>query len=182
MDCMIATSEPNAKQWLFTLMATLDHGIFVCTAVTLWAIWTARRKYIHEGITQSPQATSLFVSRFIRDLELINTKPQHTLQAAPWVNVAAHARPKAPPAGYVKIHVDGAVLRNRRGSAAAVCRDQAGNYMGTSALVLPGVTDPHTLEAIACREGHALAEDLVLGNLIIASDCKQVVHDIKLGN
>ncbi|VAH06757.1 unnamed protein product [Triticum turgidum subsp. durum] len=44
---------------------------------------------------------------------------------APRANVTTRARPKAPPVGYVKIHVDGAVLRNRRGAAAAVCRDQS---------------------------------------------------------
>ena len=156
---MIATSEPNAKQcfspsWRLWIIASLSAWL------SLFG-WTARRKYIHEGITQSPQATSLFVSRFIKELELINTKPQHTLQAAPWVNVAAHARPKAPPEGFVKIHVDGAVYRNRRGTAAAVCRDQTSNYLGSSELVLPGITDPPTLEAIACREGLALADDLL---------------------
>ena len=34
------------------------------------------------------------------------------------------------------------------------------------------------LETIACREALALAEDLNLNNLIIASDAKQVVNDI----
>ena len=51
-----------------------------------------------------------------------------------------------------------------------------------SALVIAGVTDPATLEAIACREGLALANDLLVGNLIIATDYKQVVDDIKNGN
>ena len=54
--------------------------------------------------------------------------------------------------------------------------------MGSSALVVPGITDPPTLEAIACREGLALAEDLLVSNLIIASDCKRVIDDIKQGN
>ena len=47
---------------------------------------------------------------------------------------------------------------------------------------MPGIIDPPTLEAIACREGLALADDLLLGNLIVASDCKQIGDDIKLGN
>ena len=49
-------------------------------------------------------------------------------------------------------------------------------------MVIVGVTDPTTLEAIACREGLVLVDDLLLGNLIIATDCKQVVDDINNGN
>ncbi|XP_044335919.1 16.9 kDa class I heat shock protein 1-like [Triticum aestivum] len=51
--------------------------------------------------------------------------------------------------------------------------------MGSSALVIHGITDAATLEAIACREGLALAQDLLLTDSVIASDSEQVVIDIK---
>lgn len=54
-----------------------------------------------------------------------------------------------------------------------------GNYIGSSALVLAGITDVATLETIACREGLSLAEDLMLHNFVIASDSKQVINDIE---
>lgn len=41
-----------------------------------------------------------------------------------------------------------------------------------------GITDVATLETLACREGLALAEDLLLQNFIIASDSKQIINDI----
>lgn len=63
-------------------------------------------------------------------------------------------------------------------AAAAVCRDAQGNFMGSSALVLHGVTDVASLEAISCREGLSLAQDLSLQNFIIASDSKHVINDI----
>lgn len=44
------TTEPNAKHWLFMLRDSLSHDLFVKLSVTLWAIWLARRKAIHEGI------------------------------------------------------------------------------------------------------------------------------------
>ena len=53
------TTEPSAKLWLFTMMNLLSHALFVKMAVTLWAIWSARRKAIHEGILQSPHCYSL---------------------------------------------------------------------------------------------------------------------------
>jgi hypothetical protein len=54
--------------------------------------------------------------------------------------------------------------------------------MGSSSLVIGGVWDPATLEAIACREAIALAEDLNLQHFVVASDCKQVVDDIARGS
>ena len=63
--------------------------------------------------------------------------------------MAPAARPKAPPMGNAKIHVDAGVRFESRGSAAAICRDDQGFYLGRSALVTYGVCDPTILEAIA---------------------------------
>jgi hypothetical protein len=43
------------------------------------------------------------------------------------------------------------------------------------------LSDPENLEAVACREGIALAEDLALSKFQIASDCQNVVTDMKQG-
>ena len=88
-------------------------------------------------------------------------------------------RHKAPPRGFMKIHVDAGVIQGRGGSAAAVCRDSDGFFLGSSALIIEGVDDPAILEAIACREGLSLAEDLGLQNMVIASDCQEVVKHIE---
>ena len=63
------TRMPSAKLWIFKLMDSLNHMEFVNVAVTLWAIWTARRKAIHEAIFQSPHATHSFVTRFLAELQ-----------------------------------------------------------------------------------------------------------------
>ena len=67
------------------------------------------------------------------------------------------------------------------GTAAAVCRDDQGNYMGSSSLLIYDMQDPATLEIIACREALALAEDLATTNICVASDCQEVVNDINRG-
>jgi hypothetical protein len=54
---------------------------------------------------------------------------------------------------------------------AVVLRSGDGVYMGSSAVVFKGVSDPPTLEALACREALALATDVALNRLVIASDC-----------
>jgi hypothetical protein len=177
---LISTSEPSAKQWLFTLQEVLPHEKFVLLSVTLWAIWTARRKAIHEGIFQTPQATFSFVRRFIEELEAIR-EPIPVQQPTASRN-NTRQRSKAPPQGFAKIHVDAGVLKGRGGSAAAICRDMNGTYLGSLALIIEGVDDPATLESMACREGLALAQDLNIQNFVIACDSKQVVSDIARGN
>ena len=59
-----------------------------------------------------------------------------------------------------------------------MCRDKEGNYLGSSAVAFDGLVDAPSLEAQACNEALALAQDLMLTHVIIASDCMQVVTDI----
>ena len=143
-------------------------------AVTLWAIWYARRQAIHENSFQSPFATHCFINRFLGDLEgSQNRSPRPT--------VIKEGRPQwiAPPVGVAKINVDAAVSKSSNIEAtAAVARDDNGNFLGASAVVWEGFEDPEILEAMACREGLSLAADLCLGKIRIASDCLNVVRAI----
>jgi hypothetical protein len=43
------------------------------------------------------------------------------------------------------------------------------------------ITDPATLESMACREALTLAEDLNLHRIVVALDCKEVVTAIAEG-
>ena len=62
-----------------------------------------------------------------------------------------HRAWKPPPIGHVKIHVDGGLFHDGTvGAAAEICRNEQGQYLGSSAIVLPGVNNPTSLEAIAC--------------------------------
>ena len=146
--------------------------------VTLWAIWTARRKAIHEEIFRSPLSTHCFIQAYLADLQLSqpSSAPTVRLNCRPsrsWVR---------PEADMIKINVDGAFARNGRCSAAAaVCRDYNGAFLGSSAMVFNDINDPATLESLACREALSLADDLLVERIHVASDCKGVVEDITNG-
>jgi hypothetical protein len=74
----------------------------------------------------------------------------------------------------VKVNADAAVSKHsNRGVATAVCRDGNGLFLGASALAVPGISDPATLEAISCREGLSLAF------VSVASDCLEVLNAIR---
>jgi ribonuclease HI len=62
---------------------------------------------------------------------------------------------------------------------AAVVWDETGFFQGASVLVIDGISSPEVAEAIACREGLALARDLGMQKLTIASDCVNVVRSIQ---
>lgn len=114
------------------MIDSLSHVAFTKLAVTLWAIWWAQRKAIHEEVFQSPWETYGFITRFIADLEVVPVSSNRTTA----VPIIVSTKPKAPLAGFAKLHVDAAVSKSHaRGAAATVCRDISGKYMRSSALV-----------------------------------------------
>jgi ribonuclease HI len=179
MEHLQCSEEGDARAWLATMIATLKHEERVRVFVTSWSIWHARRKAIHEQIYQSPLSVHAFVNQFIADLA--QARSPSSKQAAPGVS---EPRPVwiPPPTGVLKINVDAAVSKNTgRGAVAAIARDHEGMFMGASAPVFPGNTDAETLEALACREGLALAQDIYARRIRLASDCAGVIRSLQQG-
>jgi ribonuclease HI len=146
--------------------------------VTLWAIWHAKRKAVHEEIFQSPMATIDFVNKFLGDLgetssqgERARFRTQPKTGRKKWL---------APPVGRSTINVDVAVAKSTlKGAMGVVCRTLEGAFIGAAATVYVGLTDPWCLEALACREALDTAADLLLGPIHVASDCLKVIHGLK---
>ncbi|KAE8786876.1 hypothetical protein D1007_39119 [Hordeum vulgare] len=168
------TDDP--RLWLHNLCNTLSGERFVAVLTTLWAIWWARRKAVHEKEFQSPLATHLFIERYLHEIKGLpakthrNGKPT-TTPASQWI----------PPAiGETKMNADGAVAKSSNtGDVGVICRNAQGIFLGASAVVFNGVTDPAVIEAHACREAIALAEDMMITKVRIASDCLRVVNELK---
>ena len=131
---------------------------------------------IYEDIYTSPMSAHQFIESYLNDLKDIDRPGRVT-------GVHPNPRPKCwlpPPMSLAKVNVDAATKRNqKRGTVAAVCRDENGLFLGASAISFKGVDDPTTLEAMAVRESLALAQDLNELKIHVATDCKVVVEDIK---
>ena len=120
-------------------------------------------------------STHRFVESFITELDGLNIARTSTSAGCALV-IPTRSCWKPSLNGHVKKYLDGGLSYDGRVEAAAVvCRDEHGQYLGTSAIVLPGVLNSTVLESIACREALALAADLSLDHLVIASDCKPIV-------
>ena len=129
---------------------------------------------------QSPLSTHNFIERFVSDLEMAISKPEKEVvaQARGAPGVAPQWIP--PVQGSLNVNVDAALSKNSNVAAmVAVARDEAGVFMGASALVLKGISDPETAEVLACREGLALATDLLSRRVCIATDCATVVKNLE---
>jgi ribonuclease HI len=168
------TTDP--KLWLFQLSNILNQASFIEVLVTLWAIWWARRKVIHEDEFQSPLSTHSFIMRYLDELKYIGGKKESARGGAHAITDSW-----APPQpGIVKINVDGAVAKSQGGGAfSAVCRDDQGRFLGCSSIKINGISCPVTLEAMACTEAMSLAADLHVRKLLIASDCLSVVKELQ---
>ncbi|KAE8770782.1 hypothetical protein D1007_57410 [Hordeum vulgare] len=170
------TQDP--KLWLHGMCNTLTSERFIAILTTLWAIWWARRKAIHEKEFQSPLSTHLFIERYLNELRGLPSMQKSTTRR---IDVLPAPRWIPPSAGEAKLNVDGAVAKSSNiGAVGVICRDAQGHFMGASTIVLMGVIDPAVVEAHARREVIALAEDLMIPNIRIASDCLRVIKDLQI--
>jgi hypothetical protein len=53
VEHLFATTWPSAKHWIFSLVDLFSYEMFIKVLISLWEIWTVRRKAIHEQIFQS---------------------------------------------------------------------------------------------------------------------------------
>ncbi|TVU29544.1 hypothetical protein EJB05_21114, partial [Eragrostis curvula] len=89
----------------------------------------------------------------------------------------------APPPNFMKINVDGAVAKTRNsGAVGAICRDRQGMFIAASARVFHGISEPATLEALACNEALSLALDCNISQCVIAFDCLEVIKGLEERN
>ncbi|XP_073362870.1 uncharacterized protein [Aegilops tauschii subsp. strangulata] len=180
VEALNNTTEPDARIWLFVLLDMLSPTEFTQVAVTILALWHSRRQTLHENIFQSPLSTHNFISKYIREIE--ECRPKMTQGTENPIPVQMQTRWVPPPPGVAKVRVDGATARNTLdGLFSDVCRDDTELFLGASVIKMPGVVDPATLGALACREALALASDLHISRVVIASDCQGVIRDIKEG-
>jgi ribonuclease HI len=173
------SDDGDARAWVAGLIQSLKHDDLTKVLVTLWAIWHARRKAIHEQIFQSPLSVHMFVESFVSDLKRCEDLRKKQPATAPEQRTPGWI---PPPRGMIKINVDAAVGKNGgRGTVAAIARTENGGFMGASTLVLPGKSSAEILEALACREACALAKDIHVRRIMVATDCMNVVTSLAEG-
>ena len=169
------TQQANVRDWLFELIEKLPSSEMTEAFVSLWAIWHARRKVIHENLFQSPLSTHCFIRSFMEDLDVVQSKMNNKVQAR---QVETNVQQWIPsPAGWTKVNVDGALGKlDDKAAVAAVARSCEGEFLGAASVVFIGISDAETVEALAIREALSLADDLLTRRVKVASDCLRVIN------
>jgi hypothetical protein len=103
------------KQWLFAIIESLSREDLARAAITLWAIWYAKRKIIYDDEYQSPLSTHLFIESYLRDLAIANPSTGTSKEAS-----AKHPEWIVPDAGCVKLNVDATMAKTGPGGAMGV--------------------------------------------------------------
>jgi hypothetical protein len=126
---MCELDEGDARKWLAVMIKTLRHDDQVTVFVTMWAIWHAWRRAIHEQIYQGPLSVHHFVENFVANLKEAGDSKRSLPSRTP-TPTARPPRWTPPPAGVVKVNVDVAVSKNTGcGSVAAVARNDQGVFL-----------------------------------------------------
>lgn len=66
-------------------------------------------------------------------------------------------------------------MHGNTGATAIVCWNDLGVFLESSSITLVGISNAMTLEALACREALALANDLLARRILVPSDCLSVI-------
>jgi ribonuclease HI len=114
----------------------------------------------------------LLCSSYLHDLSIVSSKKRPESDRAN----PTHTRWIPPQPGCVKLNMDTAMEKSTAGGAVGVVYSSVmGEFMGASALTMPGISDPFVMEALACREAMALAHDLNLQNITVETDCLSLI-------
>ena len=138
LEHVISNRSEDARLWLFWLFDTLNQQDLARVLITMWAIWWARRRAIHDNEFQSPLSTMCFINRYLQDLQIERA-------ARPTGGSAPRQRPLrwlAPEGDVVKLNVDGGLSRHDdKGAATVICKDKNGQFLGASPVTFDGLVD-----------------------------------------
>ena len=74
LEHMISNQTEDARLWIFCLFETLKEEELARVLITMWAIWWARRRAIHEDEFQSPLTTMGFINKYLEELQIASSK------------------------------------------------------------------------------------------------------------
>ncbi|XP_073360719.1 uncharacterized protein [Aegilops tauschii subsp. strangulata] len=146
-------------------------GLKEMIATACWYMWWERRKIAREEAVQTParsaQAIAAIVTNYVRSVK--NPK------------IRRHGWEK-PREGFVKLNIDAAFnLETETGATGAVLRDNNGMFIAASSCGIAHVADASWAEARALRDGLILAGQTGCNQVLVNSDCMDVVETMNEG-
>ncbi|XP_073358088.1 uncharacterized protein [Aegilops tauschii subsp. strangulata] len=186
-----AEIKNTGTEWFLHLLARCDETQQMVILMTFWRAWHCRNEVTHHKPTPPIEASRCFLNCYIESLLCIKQYPKEDTVKGKMVIHSACQLPKekkkemldtqwmAPPAGCVKLNVDGSFVHGEStGGAGMVLRDDSGAIIFSSCHYLHACFSPLEAELAACLEGVALAFAHTDKELIIELDCKEGVEQL----
>lgn len=154
--------------WIFMLNNINKEEV----AITIWAIWHARNKFVHEKQNQSVETVVTFIRGFGQEFRKASVPLQH-----PQPRSIVHWEP--PSGHWVKINVDASFsVSTNKAASGFVVRNNEGQIMGSGYKNHHLISSVVRAEAMAGLDGLHFAIDLGFTHVVLETDSKIVVRNI----
>ncbi|KAE8811226.1 hypothetical protein D1007_11975 [Hordeum vulgare] len=158
-----------SKSTIKSNISDVDRAELIAT--TVWYVWWERRSFTHgEHVAESPRsahAISALVKNFVTARRRRPGVVRHGWQR--------------PPDGIYKLNVDASFSEDSEtGSTGAVLRSNKGVFIVGSCSDIPFAEDASSAEARALRDGLLLASEVGVQQIIVESDCQEVIDTMLL--
>ncbi|KAK8657529.1 hypothetical protein V6N13_035760 [Hibiscus sabdariffa] len=144
----------------------------VALMVTLWAVWHARNKRVHEGSVATVHGTLSFIAAFICENAVVCSPLSQGVLDEPvsW---------QAPTAGVIKFNFDSAYdISSKNSISGVIARDSAGLIMASCIVPHHHVADAFVAEALACYQATTFAKELGFKRVVFEGDSLTVVKKV----
>ena len=166
------------KEWCEKLVKVIKEefwwDLFWCI---LWEVWLRRNKWVFEQKKIMVEEVVRKAINLVGEFNAASEKKKMQTQA----KANEQTRWKPPDAGQYKVNSDAAVFDDGTMGCEAVMRDDQGDVMAATDMLLDGRFEIDEAEALAARHALQIALEAGLRNLILESDCLKLVNHLKDG-
>jgi ribonuclease HI len=184
----------HSPTWFRSLILSIPESMLDALLLVSWRAWYARNEITHDKLLPTIEASRRFLCRYVSTLrgvkeasvdEVIKGKQPLVLTGAS-IEYPRHpgAPPDkkwdAPPLGLVKLNIDGSFkLEDGTAGTGMVLRDHKGDIIFSACRQLIRCDDALEAELEACKEGLQLALEWSQLQILVETDCAELVAAVK---
>ncbi|KAG8489751.1 hypothetical protein CXB51_017986 [Gossypium anomalum] len=169
-----ASSDDNSDftVWLKSTFETRSMALCRTTVWALWALWTSRNKFIHEGENQTGIQITSFVQIYLEELDdLKSAIPERRICVDRWT---------APMGSRLKVNFDAAFNNhNKESCSGLVIRNSKAEVICCKTEINLNTPSVFSAEAVACLQALKLGLQLGLREIEVEGDSRTIIQKLQ---
>jgi hypothetical protein len=174
--------------WFEVWLESMDSSVCCRILMIAWRVWYSRNEVTHDKPLPSVEGSRRFIRSYMVSLENVRVmtteqiiKGKQVVGNEPVLTVPIHPKPAhavwvAPPVGCLKLNIDGAfVAQTGAAGAGMVLRRSDGTIVLAACRELRLCSSAFEAELLACLEGVQLALNYSVEQVLVESDCLELV-------